>query len=152
MKSSGDRKPAISVPPGGSRKLYGIVVVPESCPRGKSSFTSPFRVSPPAVKKCTVPRDASNSMLPNNSPFVCSLQCRTSVSTRTEGVARTNCVCRTARAAGRVRARTTRQGLAQIPISRRRSPSKWRRRRHRVPAIRSTNKNLTIEALPRFTR
>ncbi|XP_076672085.1 nidogen isoform X2 [Andrena cerasifolii] len=33
MKSSGDRKPAISVPPGGSRKLYGIVVVPESCPR-----------------------------------------------------------------------------------------------------------------------
>ncbi|CAK9821012.1 Ndg [Anthophora plagiata] len=33
MKSSGDRKPAISVPPGGSGKLYGIVVVPESCPR-----------------------------------------------------------------------------------------------------------------------
>ncbi|XP_076239485.1 nidogen isoform X2 [Calliopsis andreniformis] len=33
MKSSGDRKQAISVPPGGSGKLYGIVVVPESCPR-----------------------------------------------------------------------------------------------------------------------
>ncbi|XP_017793749.1 PREDICTED: nidogen-2 [Habropoda laboriosa] len=33
MKSSGDRKPAISVPPGGSGKLYGIVAVPESCPR-----------------------------------------------------------------------------------------------------------------------
>ncbi|XP_017878833.1 nidogen-1 isoform X2 [Ceratina calcarata] len=33
MKSSGDRKSAISVPPGGSGKLYGIVVVPESCPR-----------------------------------------------------------------------------------------------------------------------
>lgn len=39
MKSTGDRKQAISVPPGGSGKLYGIVVVPESCPRGKSSFT-----------------------------------------------------------------------------------------------------------------
>lgn len=38
MKSTGDRKQAISVPPGGSGKLYGIVVVPESCPRGKSSF------------------------------------------------------------------------------------------------------------------
>ncbi|XP_076380705.1 nidogen isoform X3 [Megalopta genalis] len=33
MKSTGDRKPAISIPPGGSGKLYGIVVVPESCPR-----------------------------------------------------------------------------------------------------------------------
>ncbi|XP_031368253.1 nidogen isoform X4 [Apis dorsata] len=33
MKSTGDRKQAISVPPGGSGKLYGIVVVPESCPR-----------------------------------------------------------------------------------------------------------------------
>ncbi|KAK9309648.1 hypothetical protein QLX08_000853 [Tetragonisca angustula] len=33
MKSTGDRKTAISVPPGGSGKLYGIVVVPESCPR-----------------------------------------------------------------------------------------------------------------------
>ncbi|XP_060821543.1 nidogen-like isoform X2 [Bombus pascuorum] len=33
MKSTGDRKPPISVPPGGSGKLYGIVVVPESCPR-----------------------------------------------------------------------------------------------------------------------
>ncbi|XP_076628478.1 nidogen isoform X5 [Colletes latitarsis] len=33
MKSSGDRKPAISIPPGGSGKLYGIVAVPESCPR-----------------------------------------------------------------------------------------------------------------------
>ncbi|XP_015431695.1 PREDICTED: nidogen-2 [Dufourea novaeangliae] len=33
MKSSGDRKPAIVIPPGGSGKLYGIVVVPESCPR-----------------------------------------------------------------------------------------------------------------------
>lgn len=42
MKSSGDRKSAISVPPGGSGKLYGIVVVPESCPRGKSSFMPSF--------------------------------------------------------------------------------------------------------------
>ncbi|XP_017755220.1 PREDICTED: nidogen-2 isoform X3 [Eufriesea mexicana] len=33
MKSTGDRKPAISVPPGANGKLYGIVVVPESCPR-----------------------------------------------------------------------------------------------------------------------
>ncbi|KAG7213656.1 hypothetical protein KM043_002901 [Ampulex compressa] len=33
LKSNGERKTSISVPPGGRGKLYGIVVVPESCPR-----------------------------------------------------------------------------------------------------------------------
>ncbi|XP_034945839.1 nidogen isoform X2 [Chelonus insularis] len=32
-KATGDREKSISVPPGGSGKLYGIVTVPESCPR-----------------------------------------------------------------------------------------------------------------------
>jgi len=35
MKTNGERRAPLSVPPGGSGKLYGIVVVPESCPRGK---------------------------------------------------------------------------------------------------------------------
>ncbi|XP_018315633.1 nidogen-2 isoform X3 [Mycetomoellerius zeteki] len=33
MKTNGERRTPLSVPPGGSGKLYGIVVVPESCPR-----------------------------------------------------------------------------------------------------------------------
>ncbi|EZA61094.1 nidogen-2 isoform X1 [Ooceraea biroi] len=33
MKTNGERRQPLSVPPGGSGKLYGIVVVPESCPR-----------------------------------------------------------------------------------------------------------------------
>ncbi|XP_024891203.1 nidogen-2 isoform X4 [Temnothorax curvispinosus] len=33
MKTNGERRAPLSVPPGGSGKLYGIVVVPESCPR-----------------------------------------------------------------------------------------------------------------------
>ncbi|XP_050461828.1 nidogen isoform X3 [Cataglyphis hispanica] len=33
MKINGERRTPLSVPPGGSGKLYGIVVVPESCPR-----------------------------------------------------------------------------------------------------------------------
>ncbi|KAK2575184.1 hypothetical protein KPH14_003221 [Odynerus spinipes] len=33
LKSSGERQPALSIPPGGSGKLYGIAVVPETCPR-----------------------------------------------------------------------------------------------------------------------
>ncbi|KAG5326414.1 NID1 protein, partial [Pseudoatta argentina] len=33
MKTNGERRTSLSVPPGGSGKLYGIVVVPESCPR-----------------------------------------------------------------------------------------------------------------------
>ncbi|XP_011138379.1 nidogen-2 isoform X2 [Harpegnathos saltator] len=32
MKSTGEKRTPLSVPPGGSGKLYGIVVVPESCP------------------------------------------------------------------------------------------------------------------------
>lgn len=35
MKVNGERRTSLSIPPGGSGKLYGIVVVPESCPRGK---------------------------------------------------------------------------------------------------------------------
>lgn len=34
-KSTGEREKSLSVPPGGSGKLYGIVAVPESCPRGE---------------------------------------------------------------------------------------------------------------------
>lgn len=33
MKTNGEKRTPLSVPPGGSGKLYGIVVVPESCPR-----------------------------------------------------------------------------------------------------------------------
>ncbi|XP_011690827.1 PREDICTED: nidogen-2 isoform X3 [Wasmannia auropunctata] len=33
MKTNGERRSPLSVPPGGSGKLYGIAVVPESCPR-----------------------------------------------------------------------------------------------------------------------
>lgn len=33
MKTNGERRTPLSIPPGGSGKLYGIVVVPESCPR-----------------------------------------------------------------------------------------------------------------------
>ncbi|XP_066603007.1 nidogen isoform X2 [Prorops nasuta] len=33
LRGSGERKEPISIPPGGSGKLYGIVVVPEACPR-----------------------------------------------------------------------------------------------------------------------
>ncbi|XP_072765184.1 nidogen isoform X3 [Anoplolepis gracilipes] len=33
MKTNGERRTPLSVPPGGSGKLYGIVAVPESCPR-----------------------------------------------------------------------------------------------------------------------
>lgn len=35
MKTNGKRRTPLSIPPGGNGKLYGIVVVPESCPRGK---------------------------------------------------------------------------------------------------------------------
>lgn len=55
MKSTGDRKQAISVPPGGSGKLYGIVVVPESCPRGKSRFyVITFYYIPPPPRKLAI--------------------------------------------------------------------------------------------------
>ncbi|XP_029175623.1 nidogen-2 isoform X2 [Nylanderia fulva] len=33
LKTNGERRTPLSVPPGGSGKLYGIVAVPESCPR-----------------------------------------------------------------------------------------------------------------------
>ncbi|XP_047349033.1 nidogen-like isoform X1 [Vespa velutina] len=33
LKSNEERQPAISIPPGGNGKLYGIVVVPETCPQ-----------------------------------------------------------------------------------------------------------------------
>jgi nidogen (entactin) len=33
MKTNGERRAPLSVPPGGNGKLYGIAVVPESCPR-----------------------------------------------------------------------------------------------------------------------
>lgn len=35
LKTNGERRTPLSVPPGGSGKLYGIVAVPESCPRSK---------------------------------------------------------------------------------------------------------------------
>jgi len=41
MKTNGERRTPLSVPPGGSGKLYGIVVVPESCPRGKFPYAVP---------------------------------------------------------------------------------------------------------------
>lgn len=34
-KSSGKRLKELTIPPGGSGKLYGIVAVPEQCPRCK---------------------------------------------------------------------------------------------------------------------
>lgn len=124
MKSTGDRKPPISVPPGGSGKLYGIVVVPESCPRGKSSFMSSFlscsRQTDHPLKNIL---NGSNTIIPyyrsyrndnwinhrRKLSFVCSRQWPTPVSSKTEGVTRISYVCRMVKAVERVRVRTTRQ-------------------------------------------
>lgn len=38
LKTNGERRTPLSVPPGGSGKLYGIVVIPESCPGSKFYF------------------------------------------------------------------------------------------------------------------
>lgn len=34
VRSTGEKGPSISLPPGGGNRPYGIVVVPDTCPRG----------------------------------------------------------------------------------------------------------------------